>query len=544
MNNIVINNFDLYADCQKSSTKLLSDTRLKIIDGKKYGLIGVNGCGKTTLLKQIYKIYKDYNAFLVEQEFMYQDTDTVYQIVESANQQISQLVKTRNELEKNNGDNFDEQKLVEIYDELNFLKIDAQESIIKSILIGMGFRTCDFDRSVNDFSGGWKMRINLARALYMKPSILLLDEPSNHLDLNAMIWLTDYLSNSYLNTVIIISHDKNLLNCVCDEIILIEKKTLNYFSGNYDEYQKKYAKIMELNSKEYSKKNRELMLLKKNNKIDTTQKNKKIAQLNLDLNRLAPNNIRKCRYNFADVEFYPGEPIMKLSDISFSYETGQKIFQNLNFEINTGQKIIIVGKNGIGKSTFFDIILGNKSHETLFDGQIIYYKKIRIGYYSQESHLTLNFDMSAVEYLMKMEYRENIAELNKREITSRYNKDNTQLIGEFFCRKSLGDVGLPSDHHLKLISNLSGGQKSRVAFAKLFVEKPHLILLDEPTNHLDIDSIDSLIENINQWNGTIIIITHNIHLIRNIDAEIFEIDNHKITKTTFNDYSQKITNLP
>jgi ATP-binding cassette subfamily F protein 1 len=540
---IVIDNFNLIVGSNKV---LLRDTKLVISHGNKYGLIGRNGYGKTSLLNHINTIFnKTHDIFMVEQEFV--ANDTVMNTLRNANKKLCILmdkIKSLELLMANEDTSIDvsDDMLNEynkLHDKLQDINFGSCEAKIKSILLGLGFTTVDFDKQVSEFSGGWRMRVSLARALYMKPNMLILDEPTNHLDLDAVIWLTKYLGTCYKKTLIIVSHDKNFLNDVCNNIILIENKSLKYFKGNYDKFVTSKRMINEENKKKCLAAEKKIIALKRKpiaqGKTALEERNKEIQCIQDSVSSLKPEQSSKIKFNFSNIQNGNEEAILVLNDASFSFGDKQ-ILSGINLELFTNNKIVLVGKNGVGKSTLFNILRG---HYSLTSGTLDCSSKIRIGYYSQHSHESLFTDMTPVEYLASQVSTELVKKLNSDIINSKYNKGKDDPM-EYFYRKCLGDIGLESSVHNQKINTLSGGQKSRVAFATLFVMMPHLILLDEPTNHLDMEAIDALINCIKEFNGTVILITHNVALIESIECTLLELVDGKLIETDFEDYSQRV----
>lgn len=495
---------------------LLEDTDLKIAYGRKYGLIGNNGLGKSTLLRAIndreFDIPKNIDIFYVDQEEKSSDK-SIFDAVLECNRKRLKLINKLNEIQNNLDKEIGEiDKLLEEYDEisnkLNQINAYKDESIIKKILCGLGFDKDNHTKPVSYFSGGWRMRVSLAKALYMQPNLLLLDEPSNHLDLNSVIWLTDYLSE-WKKTLIIVSHDKNFLNEICTDIIHLTNKKLFYYDGNYEKYilgnkmqyqtiEKEWRKI-ELRVKEMQRKNTSKEIVKKFIEDNKSKKPIKPYKVKLDFGDIP--HINNC--------------LVDIKEMEFSY--GDRILYHIDLEIKMGDRITIVGKNGVGKSTLFKLIMGDLKPTK---GYINIDSRARIGYYYQHASDYLPLDKNLVEYLQTIN-----GEINEHDI-----------------RKVLGSVGLEGGLHHNKIETLSGGQKSRLVFASLFILRPHLILLDEPTNHLDIETIDALIKSINNYEGAVVLITHNIELIEQTKSILYEIYDQEFIETTFEEYEEKVIN--
>jgi ATP-binding cassette subfamily F protein 1 len=366
------------------------------------------------------------------------------------------------------------------------------------------------EQSTASLSGGWRMRVALARGLYMQPQLLLLDEPTNHLDINSVIWLTDYLKTKWKKTLVVVSHDIHFINQVCTKIVHIENKKLNYYNGNYTSFKNTYNQNNSELEKQWNKIQRRVKEMRnKSTKKDTVDK---FIKDNAHFEPIVPYKV--------NIRFYETDPIkspyINLIDITAGYSTN--LFQNINLSIGAGEKITIVGKNGVGKSTLLQLISGNKSVN--FTGEFEKNPNVAIGYYNQ--HLTdiLPLDKTPIEYLVI---------------------SNSQ-IDEFSARKYLGSIGLEGQIHTRSLSTLSGGQKARVALALINSIKPHILLLDEPTNHLDIESIEAITLAINNFNGSVIMITHNIDIIERTKSKILKLENFDLVEVDFDDYYDDVLN--
>ena len=466
---------------------LFIDTDLKINYGFKYGLVGKNGICKTTLLKhiahRILPIHNDLDILYVEQEIEPSSEISVFETVISANKERSELIK----LMDNDNDTD-----IEMYQELQerFIQIggDRDESIVKRILIGMGFTKDDLDKPTAEFSGGWRMRISLARALYMKPTLLILDEPTNHLDLKAVIWFTEYLKE-WKTTLLVVSHNKNFLNEVCTHIINIEDKKLVYYSGSYDKFKQMYINNYETQLKNW---------------IKSKKKTKR------------PEKPYEVKINFKETKLL-NSPILVANDLTFYFDPRYILFENLNLNIDMNSRITIVGDNGVGKSTLINLLVGNLKP---VNGSIYRNHHLRIGYYNQHFTDSLPLDQTSIEYITQL----------------------SKIDSEQEVRKLLGTIGLEGSMHKIPIKHLSGGQKARVAFISLFVSNPHLLFLDEPTNHLDMETIEALISAINSYNGGVIIISHDVELITKTNCDIYICQNKTLNRyeNSYQSYKMEI----
>ena len=520
---ISINKFSLSV----AGKNLFTDSPLTLSPGNIYGLIGKNGCGKTSLLKQLAlnNIFEEnkIRVLYVEQELEMKDKNAVEFIFES-NVKLAKMSKDVETLEKQLEDDTieDKDKIFEDYqqalEEMRGYNKDADIAKIKSILSGLGFSNSSMEQSCLIFSGGWRMRISLARALYMEPDLLLLDEPTNHLDLEAIIWLTNYM-DTWKGVSIIVSHNIGFLNGVCSYILNIEHNKLVAYKGNYRLFKRalKQKKVEEVKIYDsYEKKLKEFQKKNSRNAIDAFIKKNEVPK---------PDKLYEVVIDFLAVPQFKSH-IIKMSDVSFSYEENL-VLKNINVGIDMNTRATLVGPNGSGKSTFMKLLVDNKPNS----GEIWTQTNLRVGYYNQHFEDELPSDITPVEYLKNLVPKDLILEGADREKT---------------VRAYLGRVKLEGSAHNKLIKELSGGQKARVAFIKLIFHQPHLLLLDEPTNHLDIETVEALIEGLKGFEGGVILITHEPELINALEAQLWIMDPVKksitVSKETYEEYSQKILN--
>ncbi|XP_022786413.1 ATP-binding cassette sub-family F member 1-like [Stylophora pistillata] len=515
---------------------LFVNANLNITAGRRYGLVGPNGMGKTTLLTHIaarkLAIPSNIDVLLCEQDVEASESPA-FEVVLKADKKRLQLLEEEARLValSENGDEAATEKLKEVYVELEAIGAASAESRVRRILAGLGFTTEMQQRPVNHFSGGWRMRVSLARALFMEPTLLMLDEPTNHLDLNAVIWLDNYLQN-WKKTLLVVSHDQYFLDSVCTDIIHLDQQKLYYYRGNYDQFKKMYVQKVKEQEKAYNKQQKQIKDLKasgqsrkqaeEKTKAVQGRKNKKGGRKGeIEEDDLEQMELIKKPKEYVVKFSFPSPPplnppILGLKSVTFGYPSQPKLFNDLEFGIDMKSRVAIVGNNGVGKSTFLKLLIGELEPAK---GDIVRNHRLRIGSYNQHSADQLSMEDSPVEYLQR-----------------KYDLDYQT------ARKHLGRFGLISHAHTIRTKDLSGGQKSRVAFADLALSNPDVIVLDEPTNNLDIESIDALADAINEFTGGVILVSHDARLILETACQLWVVENQEITEVDgdFDDYRQEI----
>jgi len=515
---VQVNKFSVHIN----SKKLFDDSELVLTSGHIYGLIGKNGCGKTTLLNIIKNnmipIDKRMLVLCVEQAIE-ETNDTPIQILMKSNGEFFKINQRMIVLEKLMEDelfgNKDEDDMIlteynQIEQSLKNYIPEMEEVKIQKILKGLGFTDNMMNQSFNIFSGGWKMRIALAKSLYIKPDLLLLDEPTNHLDLEATIWLGNYLETNFLDKNhigLVVSHNIGFLDQICTNILNIEKNKLVTYRGNYTSFKYNYDKKLIESKKEWDK------LIKNKNSKKCNEIIKKKSSLT------EPYIIK---INFSDVSNLKGN-ILSVQNMSFSYNS-TLIFDSVDFGIDINSRITLIGQNGVGKTTLLKLIMGEINPNS---GYIVKNNGLKIGYYHQHFEQFLPNNMTPINYLQSKIPKELIV------------NDKIQSV-----RKYLGTMKLDPQAHNSLIGTLSGGQKARVALINIIFQQPQLILMDEPTNHLDIETIEGLIKGLQEYKGGLMIITHDSHLITSLESELWILRDNKIEfyNNTFDSYCDLILN--
>jgi len=497
----------------------------QINPGDRIGLVGRNGAGKTTLLNLLSKKISPKSGSIdfinnINIGYLPQDLDFVndsnlldefkkafneIQNIERRIEHINHLLSTSEDFEsKEYLENLD--KLSDLQQELSLLGGDKISSEIASVSKGLGFNTTDFERNTDEFSGGWRMRIELVKILLRKPDVLLLDEPTNHLDIESIIWLEKWLKN-YSGAIVMVSHDKFFIDNVTNRTIEISFSSINDYKSNYS----KYLKLREdrIEKQIQSKKNQEKFVKQTTDLINKfrAKKNKakfaKSLQTKLDkleIVKIDENDTSKIKLKFPKAQ-RSGKVPVKLIDVSKSY-SDKLVLENINFELTRGDKVAFVGKNGEGKTTLAKII----SNSLDFEGELKIGYNVTIGYYAQDQADYLDNDKTVLE---TVEYARGYdSSMNARTI--------------------LGSFLFSDDDVFKKIKVLSGGERARVSLCRLLNDSHNFLIMDEPTNHLDIHSKELLKKALIEFDGTLIIVSHDRDFLSNLTTKVYEFSSKKI----------------
>ena len=492
------------------SNTVLEDIDFCIKDKEKIGIVGRNGCGKTTLLKAITGEYDiesgydevevissgDFNIGYVKQNDGYRVDMKMIDYIKEAFLNILDMEKKLQLLEDDISKKYSEEvlnKYNELLSRYEYMGGYKYKKEIEVILNKFNFSDDDKNKYLSEFSGGQFTKLSLIRLLLSKPDLLILDEPTNHLDIKAIEWLEEYLSN-YKGTIVLVSHDRMFLDNVCNVIYEIEYGTLTRYSGNYSYFIKKKEEDYLRNLKDYERQQQEIKRLQdiadrfryKPTKAGMAMsKLKQIERMKL-IDKPDKANTKSFKINFSP-EMNSYRDVLRVKNLSIGYD---RELCKLSFDVERGDKLGIIGENGIGKSTFLKTIMGEVSS---LGGKFIFGDRVNIGYFSQALD-NLNYDNSIYEEIDK-----EFPRLTPNEI-----------------RTLLGTFEFSGDDVFKKIRDLSGGEKVRVSLCKILNKKPNVLILDEPTNHLDIISKDTIEKMLTSYKGTIIMVSHDRYLIKNV----------------------------
>ena len=480
---------------------LFDGASLSVPNGNHIGLVGPNGSGKSTLFKLIASeldldggeiaMVSGASMGMVRQDMPDDDTPLIDVVLASDTERASLLAELEAPI--------DVERMSDVYMRLNDINAYEAPSQAAIILSGLGFSEAEQSMPISAFSGGWKMRVALAAALFRKPGLLLLDEPTNHLDFEAIVWLENFLIN-YEHTFLIISHDRDTLNKVVSHIAHLDQKKLSLYTGNYDQFENALAQKrlghQALFDKQQAHKKKMMAFVDrfgaKASKAKQAQSRLRAIEKMDMVDALIAE--RATSFSFPKPEQI-ASPIITIDDVDVGYEANKPVLENLNIGIGGEDRIALLGANGNGKSTFIKLISDNLS---AMSGKIMRHSKLRVGYFAQHQSDELDVTLTPFEALR--------ASIDQPEPKLR------ALLGRFGFDKTKSDTK---------IQKLSGGEKARLLFCMMSHDAPHIMLLDEPTNHLDIDARQALIQALNGYEGCVILVSHDPHLVAAVADRLY-----------------------
>ncbi|KAL4879809.1 P-loop containing nucleoside triphosphate hydrolase protein [Aspergillus karnatakaensis] len=535
-------------DISVGGNRILSEAALTLAYGRRYGLVGQNGIGKSTLLRALSRrevaIPSHISILHVEQEIMGDDTPALQAVLdadvwrkrlladqEKITKQLAVIEAERSQMADTSKDaaRLDHEReglditLSDIHSKLAEMESDKAESRAASILAGLGFSPERQQYATKTFSGGWRMRLALARALFCEPDLLLLDEPSNMLDVPSITFLSNYLQG-YPSTVLVVSHDRAFLNEVATDIIHQHSERLDYYKGaNFDSFYATKEERKKQAKREYEKQMAERAHLQafidkfRYNAAKSSEAQSRIKKLEKMPVLTAPESDYVVHFKFPDVEKL-SPPIVQMTEVTFGYSKDKLLLKNVDLDVQLDSRIGIVGPNGAGKTTVLKLLTGQLEPTS---GLMSNHPRLRIGYFAQHHVDALDMTTSAVSFMTK----------------AYPGKTDEEY------RRHLGAFGITGMTGLQRMELLSGGQKSRVAFACLSLTNPHILVLDEPSNHLDIEGMDALSEALQAFEGGVVMVSHDVTMLRNVCTSLWVCDQGTVQKFdgTVDAYKKKIS---
>ncbi|KAG8533327.1 uncharacterized protein KY384_002110 [Bacidia gigantensis] len=523
-------------DVSISGKRILSDTPLTLAFGRRYGLVGQNGIGKSTLLRALSRrevaIPTHISILHVEQEITGDETLALQAVLdadvwrkhllneqEKITKQLSELEAERSLLADTSGDaeKLDRHRegldttLSDIHAKLSEMESDKAESRAASILAGLGFSEERQHFATKTFSGGWRMRLALARALFCEPDLLLLDEPSNMLDVPSITFLSVYLQ-SYPSTVLVVSHDRAFLNEVATDIIHQHSERLDYYKGgNFDSFYATKEERRKTAKREYENQMAQRAHLQsfidkfRYNAAKSSEAQSRIKKLEKMPVLEAPEAEYSVHFRFPDVEKL-SPPIIQMSNVAFAYPgANSPLLKDIDLDVQLDSRIGIVGPNGAGKTTVLKLLIGALQPTS---GLISSHARLRKGYFAQHHVDALDMNASPVTFMSK----------------------NYPGKSDEEYRRHLGAFGITGTTALQKMDLLSGGQKSRVAFACLGLTNPHILVLDEPSNHLDIEAMDALSKALREFQGGVLMVSHDVTMLQSVCTSLWVCESGHVEK--------------
>ncbi|CAF9910529.1 MAG: hypothetical protein HETSPECPRED_010089 [Heterodermia speciosa] len=522
-------------DVSISGKRILTDTTLTMAFGRRYGLVGQNGIGKSTLLRALSRrelaIPTHISILHVEQEITGDDTPALQAVLdadvwrkhllaeqEKISKELSALEAERVSLADTSTDaeRLDKHRegldttLSDIHAKLSEMESDKAESRAASILAGLGFSEERQHYATKTFSGGWRMRLALARALFCEPDLLLLDEPSNMLDVPSITFLSTYLQ-SYPSTLLVVSHDRAFLNEVATDIIHQHSERLDYYKGaDFDSFYSTKEERRKTAKREYDNQMVQRAHLQafidkfRYNAAKSSEAQSRIKKLEKMPVLEAPESEYSVHFRFPDVEKL-SPPIIQMSDVSFGYSPERPLLRHVDLDVQLDSRIGIVGPNGAGKTTVLKLLIGQLQPTS---GLISQNPRLRIGFFAQHHVDALDMNASAVGFMAK----------------NYPGKQDEEY------RRHLGAFGITGTTSLQRLSLLSGGQKSRVAFACLSLTNPHILVLDEPSNHLDIEAMDALSLALRNFQGGVLMVSHDVTMLQTVCTSLWVCEGGSVEK--------------
>ena len=513
---------------RRGTRVLLDNATATVNPGQKVGLVGKNGCGKSTLLSLLKgEMSADAGSLTfpgnwalawVNQETPALDVPALEYVIDGDREFRQLEAELARANERNDGN-----AIALVHGKLDAIQAWTIQSRAASLLHGLGFSQSQLRQPVKDFSGGWRMRLNLAQALVCRSDLLLLDEPTNHLDLDAVIWLEKWLK-SYPGTLLLISHDRDFLDPIVDKILHIEQQTLNEYTGNYSSFERqRVTKLAQQQSLYQSQQEKVAHLQSYIDRFRAKATKAKQAQSRIKMlermELIAPAHVdNPFHFSFRAPESLP-DPLLRMEKVSAGY--GERtILDSIKLNLVPGSRIGLLGRNGAGKSTLIKLLAGTLQPQ---QGEIGLAKGVKLGYFAQHQLEFLRADESPLQHLSRLAPRELEQQL----------------------RDYLGGFGFQGDQVTDKTERFSGGEKARLVLALIVWQRPNLLLLDEPTNHLDLDMRQALTEALIDFEGALVVVSHDRHLLRSTTDDLYLVHGGKVEQFDgdLEDYQQWLVDL-
>ncbi len=498
----------------RRGTKLLfENTNFQIHPTQKVGLTGANGTGKSSLFSLILNqlqadtgdcIYPEHWVTAHVAQQLADSNQAAIEFVLDGDTELRQIQQAIVSAEKSD----DGVRIATLHTQLDNINGYTANARASQLLAGLGFLASDEIRALNEFSGGWQMRLNLAKALMCRSDLLLLDEPTNHLDLDTIIWLESWLT-AYRGTLLLISHDRDFLNNICSHIAHLEHKNIELYTGNYSAFERIRAERLANQQAEYIKQQRNIKHIEsyierfraKATKAKQAQSRLKALER---MQTIAPAHVDSpFHFSLFEPEKIPTS-LLHMEAVDAGYGD-TSVIKNVDFQLLPGDRIGLLGPNGAGKSTFIKVLAGQLKVQ---QGEYHLAKETNIGYFAQHQLEQLQNDHSPIEHLQQLDKNAREADL----------------------RNYLGRFGFSNDMALSKIQNFSGGEKSRLVLAMIIYQRPNLLLLDEPTNHLDLEMREALAEALQEFSGAMVIVSHDRHLLNSTCDQLLLVNQQSVNE--------------
>ncbi|UVD81647.1 ATP-binding cassette domain-containing protein [Mycoplasma iguanae] len=522
-----------------SDKKLFDNVNLKFIEGNTYGIIGANGAGKSTFLKILAKeiepssgevfIEKERRISVLSQDHNMYNDYVVTDVVIMGNQKLYEIQKEKNDIYADpNASEEDYTRAGELEEQFGMMGGWSAENDAQILLSGLGIEKEKWNLQMKDLKAAQKVKVLLAKALFGNPDVLIMDEPTNHLDLKSIKWLENFLID-YENVVIVVSHDSDFLDQVCTNIVDIDFGEAKMFTGNYSFWKESSELMREMQKNQNAKKEDQIAKLQAfiarfsanaSKSSQATSRKKALEKITLD--EIKPSS-RKYPFIRFDIFTRPGKQILEVQDLSYVSKTGETLFSNLNFSLSNGEKLALLGEDDIAKTKLLEILLGLEKPTS---GEVKWGNTIKTTYFPSDNTKYFPKEETIMDWISKWPL----------ENTTEATKDNSDQR----MRSFLGRMLFSGDSVFKNVQVTSGGEKARLMFSRMMLKESNFLVLDQPLDHLDTESIDSVIEGLQNYQSGAIFTTYNRALVKKVANVILEIKPNSsfIFRGTLDEYEE------